>query len=293
MGVADAEYPDGGSTARRIVLGGQLRRLREGRGISRPDAGYAIRGSESKISRIELGRVSFKERDVADLLSLYGIDDAAERDQFLALVRQSNQPGWWQRYGDVLPRWFQDYVGLEESATRIQIVETHFVPGLLQTEAYARAVIGRCLPDSDEEDVASRAKLRTQRQGIIVHPRAPRVWTVVDEAVLHRQVADPDVLREQFERLLELTALPNVSLQVLPFARPGSGAEAEGSFTLLRFAEPELPDIVYQEYLSGALYLDKPNEVELYSKVVHRLTAQAETPDHSRQLLADRLRELP
>ncbi|MQA03134.1 MAG: helix-turn-helix domain-containing protein [Streptosporangiales bacterium] len=272
-----------------MVLGGQLRRLRESRGISRPQAGYTIRASESKISRLELGRVTFKERDVADLLTLYGVDDEHERESFLDLVRQSNQPGWWHTYSDTLARWFQDFIGLEESASRVQTLETQFVPGLLQTEQYARAVVRLCLPDITPEQVERRVALRRDRQRVLAMPRAPRVWALIDEGVLYRSVADESVMRDQWQHLLDLTRLPTVSVQIVPFSSGGGGAE--GPFTLLRFAEPELPDVAYLEHLSGALYLDKRSEVDLYAKVFHRLVTTAATPDESRQLLAALVRK--
>ncbi|MDA3647705.1 helix-turn-helix domain-containing protein [Saccharopolyspora indica] len=272
-----------GPTARRLVLGSQLRRLREASGISREDAGYAIRGSGSKISRLELGRVGFKERDVVDLLTLYGISDDAERESFLDLVRRSNEPGWWHRYNDLMPGWFQDYVGLEESASRIQTYEIQFVPGLLQTEGYARAVATQGRPEFTEDELDRRVRLRMQRQKLFSQPKAPRVWAVLDESVLHRPIGGREVLREQIEFLLEATSLASVTLQILPFELGRSGAE--GAFTILRFAEPELPDIVYLEHLCGALYLDKPDEVEVYSKVSHRLAVDAQTPEQTRKTL--------
>nr|WP_307849894.1 helix-turn-helix transcriptional regulator [Saccharopolyspora sp. HNM0986] len=272
-----------GPTARRLVLGGQLRRLREASGISRDDAGYEIRGSGSKISRLELGRVGFKERDVADLLTLYGVADETERATFLEMVRQSNQPGWWHRYSDLVPSWFQDYVGLEESASRIQTYEIQFVPGLLQTEAYARAIASQGMPEAVDEEVDRRVGLRMYRQRLFNQPNAPKLWAVIDESVLHRPIGGRAVLREQIEHLLEITKLATVSLQVLPFDLGRSGAE--GAFSILRFAEPEIPDIVYLEHLCGALYLDKPEDVEIYSKVSHRLAVDAQTPEATRKTL--------
>jgi transcriptional regulator with XRE-family HTH domain len=279
-----------GPTARRMVLGSQLRRLREAKGISREDAGYAIRGSGSKISRVELGRVSFKERDVADLLTLYGITDEHERDLFLALVRESNQPGWWQRYNDLMPHWFQDFIGLEESASRIQTYETSFIPGLMQTEAYARAVMVRGRPDAPPEEIDRRVNLRMQRQRLLQSPQAPRLWAVIEEACIHRQIVGRKVLRAQLEQLMDVTRMSNVSLQIVPFELGGS--QAENAFTLLRFAEPELPDVVYLEHLCGALYLDKVDEVEVYSKAAHRLVVEAETPDQTRRTIAKALQAL-
>lgn len=279
-----------GGTARRIVLGTQLRRLRESAGISRSDAGYAIRASDSKLSRLELGRVAFKERDVADLLTMYGITDARERAVFLEMVARANEPGWWRRFNDVLPDWFQDFVGLEESASQIQAYELQFVPGLLQTEAYARAIATRGRPEFAAADVERRIAVRMRRQKILggVHP--PKLWVVLDESVLHRPIGGRRVMREQLERLLELSGLPNITIQIVPYHL--SGYAAEGSFTVLRFGEPELPDIVYVEHLSGALYLDNQAEIELYSRALDRLTVEAETPDRSRQVLTKVLAEI-
>ncbi|GAA4620358.1 Scr1 family TA system antitoxin-like transcriptional regulator [Saccharopolyspora hordei] len=279
-----------GPTARRIVLGSQLRRLREASGISREDAGDAIRGSGSKISRLELGRVGFKERDVADLLTLYGVTDDSERESFLELVRRSNEPGWWHRYNDLMPNWFQDYVGLEESASRIQTYEIQFVPGLLQTERYARAVATQGRPEFTEDELDRRVRLRMQRQKLFNQPKAPRVWAVIDESVLHRPIGGREVLREQIEHLIDVTSRPGITLQILPFELGRSGAE--GAFTILRFAEPELPDIVYLEHLCGALYLDKPDEVEVYSKVSHRLAVDAQTPEQTRKTLKAALKQV-
>jgi transcriptional regulator with XRE-family HTH domain len=279
-----------GPTARRIILGAQLRRLREAAGITRGEAGYAIRGSESKISRLELGRVGFKERDVADLLSMYGITDEAERAIVLAMVAQSNERGWWHRYTDLMPTWFHDYVGLEESASRILSHELQFVPGLLQTQDYAMAVASHGQAHLATDEANRRVALRMQRQKILNRPGAPKLWAVIDESVLHRPVGGRRVLRKQIEHLLEITRLPHISLQVMPYQM--SGYAAEGSFSMLRFAEPELPNIVYIEHLTGAIYLDRPEEIEQYSRVFDRLMVDAETPDNSRQLLSKLLTEL-
>jgi transcriptional regulator with XRE-family HTH domain len=279
-----------GVTARRIVLGAQLRRLREAAGITRADAGYVIRASDSKVSRLELGRVAFKERDVADLLATYGVTDEGERDVFLDMVKHANEPGWWRRYNDVMPSWLQDFVGLEESAARIQTYELQFVPGLLQTEAYARAIATRGRPDFAPPEVERRIHLRMQRQRILTGVNPARLWVVMDESALHRPIGGRQVLREQLEHLLECAKLPNVTVQVVPNRLSGYGAE--GSFTLLRFTEPELPDVAYVEHLSGALYLDNADDIERYSRALDRLMVDAETPDHSRQLLSKVIAEI-
>ncbi|MGQ0718777.1 MAG: helix-turn-helix domain-containing protein [Pseudonocardiales bacterium] len=274
----------GKPTARRIVLGARLRRLREAAEISRAEAGYAIRGSESKISRLELGRVSFKPRDVTDLLTMYGVTDAEEREMFLEMVKASNEPGWWHRYTDMVADWFENYLGLEESASRIQTYELQFLPGLMQTEDYARAITTRGWFQLEDLRAERQVTMRMRRQALLARPDAPKLWAIVDESVLHRPIGGRRVMLAQLEHLLALTKRPNITLQVVPY--PLSGYAAEGPFSMLRFAEPELPDVVYIEHLCGALYLDKRSETELYSRVFDRLMVDAKTPDHSRQLLA-------
>ncbi|HZG91355.1 MAG TPA: helix-turn-helix transcriptional regulator [Pseudonocardia sp.] len=287
---SDGEGPVRGATARRMVLGAQLRRLREAAGVARSEAAYAIRASDSKLSRVELGRVAFKERDVSDLLSMYGVRDPGERDAFLDMVRHANQPGWWRRYSDVMPGWFQDFVGLEESASLIQTYELQFVPGLLQIEPYAMAIASRGRPEYAAEDVRRRMALRIERQKILVGVRPPTLWVVMDESVLHRPIGGRAVLRDQVEHMLEQSLRPNVKIQVVPYHLSGYGAE--GSFTMLRFAEPELPHVAYVEHLGGALYLDGLAEIETYSRAFDRLMVDAETPERSRQLLTKRLAEI-
>lgn len=274
----------GKPTARRIVLGARLRRLREAAEISRAEAGYAIRGSESKISRLELGRVSFKPRDVTDLLTMYGVTDSEEREMFLEMVKASNEPGWWHRYTDMVADWFENYLGLEESASRIQTYELQFLPGLMQTEDYARAIATRGWFQLEDLRAERQVTMRMRRQALLARPDAPKLWAIVDESVLHRPIGGRRVMLAQLEHLLALTKRPNITLQVVPY--PLSGYAAEGPFSMLRFAEPELPDVVYIEHLCGALYLDKRSETELYSRVFDRLMVDAKTPDHSRQLLA-------
>jgi transcriptional regulator with XRE-family HTH domain len=280
------DHPRGGPTVLRIVLGTQLRRLREFRKISREDAGEAIRASHAKISRLELGRVGFKSRDVSDLLTLYGVLDAEERADFLALARQASTPGWWHRYGDVLPPWFETHIGLEEAASVIRTYEVQFVPGLLQTEEYARAVTRLGYPRSSVTEVERRVQLRMARQKVLEGPSAPRLWAVMDEATLRRPLGDGDVMRKQLEHLLEAADRPNVTLQVAPFAMGGLAA-AGGPITILRFLEPDLPDIVYLEQLTSALYLDKGDDVDNYLSVMDRLCTAAASPKESVKFLRE------
>jgi transcriptional regulator with XRE-family HTH domain len=282
--------PGAGSTVRRILLGSQLRRLRESRGVSRQGAGYVIRASESKISRLELGRVSFKERDVADLLTLYGVTDQSERESLLRLAREANAPGWWHRYGDVLPNWFQTYVGLEESASLIRTYELQFVPGLLQSEHYAREVFRLGNTDAPGQEIDQRVELRMQRQQRLAAPDAPRLWAVIDEAVLRRPVGGSDVMRGQIEHLINVMKMPNVTVQVMPFAFGAHAAEG-GAFSILRFPEPDLPDVVYVETLTGALYLDKRDDADVYMQAMERLAVDSVTPDGTVELLGEILRE--
>ncbi|KAB2373343.1 helix-turn-helix domain-containing protein [Actinomadura montaniterrae] len=278
----------GGPTVLRILLGAQLRRLREERGISTDRAGYEIRGSHSKISRMELGRVGFKERDVSDLLTLYGVSDPAERASLLELVKKANAPAWWHRYGDVLPSWFEVYLGLEEAASLLRTYEVQFVPGLLQTEDYAEAVVRLGYSDASDEEVERRVQLRTTRQRRFASPGAPTLWAVLDEAVVRRPVGGYDVMRRQVEHLIAMSELPNVTLQIVPFGAGGHAA-AGGPFTILRFAEPDLSDIVYLEQLTSALYLDKPTDVDTYVRVMNELSIKALHPRTTRRLLLELL----
>jgi hypothetical protein len=270
-----------------MLLGAHLRRLREGRRFSREDAGWEIRASESKISRMELGRVSFKERDVADLLTLYGVDDQQERDRLLKLARDANTPGWWHRYADILPNWFQSYLDFEAAARLIRTYEIQFVPGLLQTADYARAVILLGFGDAPAEEIERRVGLRMNRQRLLTRPDPPQLRAIVDEAALRRPIGGTDAMGAQIEALIDATKLPNVRLQVLPFHVGGHVATA-GAFTIMRFPDQDLPDVVYAEQLGGAQYLDKPDEVDRYVQVMDRLDAVAEPPERT----ADLLREL-
>ena len=288
--VSAEQGPAAGPTVLRMLLGGQLRRLRESRGVTREDAGWEIRSSESKISRMELGRVGFKERDVADLLTFYGVTDEQERFALLKLARDANSPGWWHRYGDVLPSWFQSYLGLEAAAVLIRSYEVQFVPGLLQTREYARAVVLLGHSGADPAEIDRRVDLRMRRQELLRRPRPPRLWAVVDEAVLRRPIGGPQVMRGQLEALLEATRTPSVRLQVIPFAAGGHAA-AGGAFTILRFGDHDLPDIVYIEQLTSALYLDKREDLDFYALAMERLCVEAEppenTPDILKRIIAD------
>jgi transcriptional regulator with XRE-family HTH domain len=266
-------------------VGAQLRRLREGAGISREDAGYVIRGSGSKISRLELGRVSFKERDIADLLTHYGLEDDVQREAILSLARDANAPGWWHNYDDVLPQWFETYVGLEEAASLIRTYEVQFIPGLLQTEDYVRAVTVAGRPDFSTEDIERRVHLRVARQKLLTRQGAPRLWAVIDEGALRRPIGGARVMRAQIQRLLDLRDLPHISIQIMPFRFGGHAAEG-GAFSILRFPEADLSDVVYVEQLASALYLEKREQIDRYGQIFDRLTVDSQPPDLSAETLA-------
>ncbi len=284
-----AQIQSQGPTALRIVLGNQLRQLREASGITTGAAGHAIRASHAKISRMELGRVSFKERDVADLLTLYGVTDEHDRGAFLALARRANVPGWWHHYGDILPSWFEMYIGLEQASSVIRTYEPQLVPGLLQTQEGARAVIQLGNPNASHEDLERRVALRMKRQRVLTQPGAPSLWAVLDEAALWR-LDGRTTMQEQIRHLIEMAELPNLTLQVMPFYS-GAHAAVGGPFTVLRFSEPDLPDLVYLEQLTSALYLDKSEDVQHYLVLMDRLCVQAKSPSETIRFLTSTLKE--
>src|SRR6266540_2030770 len=262
----------GGPTVRRMLVGSRLRRLRIEAGISREQAGEAIRASEWKIHRLENGQVGFKERDI------------------VGMALDANDTGWWHQYGDVLPQWFRAYVDLEQAATIIRSYEGQFIPGLLQTDDYARSVIGRGL-DEAASGIERRVELRAARQGMLTRPDPPRLWAVVDEAALRRPVGSPEIMRAQLERLIEAARLPNVTLQVLPFG-VGAHPAMVGAFSILRFADVDLPDVVYLEHLTGAIYLDKREDVRQYLHVMENVCVRSAPPDYTPDILADILKDL-
>jgi hypothetical protein len=293
--VTRVEYDDGSAadpTVRRMLVGAQLRRLREGAKITREQAGYHIRASESKISRMELGRVGFKERDITDLLDYYGVKDKDQQEALLILVRQANTPGWWHTYGDLLPAWFQSYIGLERSASVIRTYEVQFVPGLLQTRDYARAVIVLGHQGATAEELGRRVELRMARQDeVLGQTEPPLLWAVLDEAALRRPIGGASVMRAQIESLIEAVGLPHVRLQVVPF-EAGGHAGAGGAFTILRFQAADLPDVIYIEQLTSALYLDRRDDVDNYVAAMERLCVEASPPSATREVLERILRDL-
>jgi len=271
--------PTEGPTVLRILLGTQLRRLRESRGISAQEAARAIRGSESKISRIELGRNAIREIDVLDLLTYYGVG-AIEREQLLSLAEQANRPGWWHRYNDILPDWFQSYVGMEEAATSIRVYEPQFIPGLLQTQQYTAAVLAVCdIPVSEAE---RHVILRKERQRRFTEGRL-KLWAIIEETALRRAMGSKEILRDQLRYLLSLCTKRNLTLQVIPSGTAGHAVP--NGFSILRFAEPDLPDVAYLEHLTSALYFDKKADVDRYLLNMERLSILAARPSETPGIL--------
>lgn len=288
--MVNAIAPDSGALGQpavlRVLLGAQLRRLREASEITRDDAAYQIRASGSKISRIELGRVGVKERDLADLLTLYGVSSEPERQAMLALARQANQPGWWHKYSDVIPHWFVSYLGLEAATVSIETFEVQFVPGLLQTRDYARAVTALGLEPTNGFEVEERVELRMQRQAMFARPEGPSLRAVVDEAVLRRPIGGRQVMRDQIGALIEASQQPRVTLQVVPFEAGGHAASG-GPFTILRFHDPDLQDFVYVEQATTALYIDERKDVDVYGQAMSKLRDQAASPQRTLEILTE------
>ena len=279
-----------GPTALRMVLGRQLQALRERAGLSYEEAGAAIYVSHSTIRRMEKGEGGLKPLKLKGLLAAYGITEQGETDTFLQLAEEASRPGWWHHYNDVLPAWFRAYVGLEEAASLIRAYEPQSVPGLLQTEDYARAMMVAGFPHASGEAIERRVLLRMGRQGLLTRPDPPRLWFVLDESVLRRPVGDAEVMRGQIARLAEAAALPHVTLQVLPFsAGPHPGV---GLFHILRFPAQELPDIVYTESIMSAIYLDKEDEVAYYREALDHICLLAGPAEETEEILSKTLKEI-
>lgn len=287
-----SENRSGGSapTVLRMVLGKRLRQLREQAGVSFEDAARAIEVTALTVRRIEKAEVGLRIPYVRELLHTYGVP-AAEIDDFLALAREANQPGWWYKYRDVLPEWFSAYVSLESEASVIRLYEPHYVPGLLQTRDYATALMRVGFPNESKEDIARRVALRVKRQDLLAKPDAPAIWAVLDETVLRRPVGGAEVMRAQIDRLHEVLDMPKVRIQIMRF-RVGAHPGAFGPFHHFRFGFSELPDVVYTESLVGAVYVDRPDDVVTYLEVLDRMSVQAEPVARTRAILGELRKEL-
>ncbi|MGW5867112.1 helix-turn-helix domain-containing protein [Streptomyces sp. NPDC055239] len=280
--MAEARSSASAPTVLRMILGRRLQDMRLGAGASLEDAARALRVKTLTIRRLEKAEVALKPLYVEKLLETYGADRRLI-DEFVDLAEQANEPGWWHSYRDVVPSWFTAYVSLETSAKTLRTYEPQYVTGLLQTPDYARAVLRGGLPNGSEEELERRVEVRMRRQSLLEREDAPTLWVVMDEAVLHREAGSPDVMRDQIERLLDVSELPHVSLDIVPFAA-GAHVGACAPFTYFRFEEPELPDIVYSELLFASVYLDQRADVVAHLEA-HSRMALATSSEESRALL--------
>ncbi|MDO0924473.1 helix-turn-helix transcriptional regulator [Streptomyces sp. TG1A-8] len=280
----------GAPSVLRMILGRRLEALRTRAGLTFEQAGAAIGVSHSTIRRMEAAKVArLRLTDAEKLLQVYGVTDRGEIDTFLHSVREANKRGWWHAYRDVVPDWFDAYLSLEQAALQIRAYENQFVHGLLQTEDYARALLGTGAP---AEAAERRVALRMRRQELLVRQGPPRLWVVMDETVLRWPVGGPGVMRAQIDRLVELNRLPHVTVQLMPFANGPHPAMRAGAFHLFRFRARELPDIVYLNSLVGAVYLDKADDVVRYREAMDRLGAQAASAKKTEALLGAIRKEL-
>ncbi|WP_200804596.1 helix-turn-helix domain-containing protein [Actinacidiphila paucisporea] len=272
-----------------MVLGKRLQDLRERAGISLEEAGRALDVTHATVRRMEKAEVGLKIPYVEKLLVTYGITAPEEISGFLALAREANRPGWWHSFRDVLPDWFSAFVSLEGEAAVIRAYEPAYVPGLLQTADYARATLRAGLPHAADEEIDRLLTLRTERQTLVTRADAPLLWIVMDETVLRRPIGGWRVMREQMERLMEATELPNVRLQIMPFAA-GPHPAMYGPFHIFRFQLQEIPDIAYAESLVGGSYFDERDDVSTFLEALDRMCAQA-APAQSTKAILDGMRK--
>jgi transcriptional regulator with XRE-family HTH domain len=269
----------------RLLTGLALRRLREDRGLSHEQAGQAIGVPGPEISHLEEGRAGFRMRDVVGLCALYGVSDQTDRVTLLGLARRANIPEWWHPYRDVIPPWFERYLGLEQAASVIRSFEVQFIPGLLQTPEYAQAVLALGFPSAPRHDIGRRAELRMRRQDILHRKQPARLWAVIDEAALRRPVGGGRVLRAQLRHLIAVSDMPHVTIQVAPF-RLGGHPAGGGPFTVLRLPGEQLPDVAYLEQLTSARYYDHRAEPDYFRHIMDRLAIQAGPAGHSGAILS-------
>jgi len=274
-------------TVGQVVLGRRLQELREAARLKREEAARVLRVAPATVRRMEMAEVALKIPYVQVLLETYGVPDD-EAAAFVALAEEANRPGWWQRFHDVLPDWFSLYVSLEGAATIIRSYEPHFVPGLLQTEDYARAVMeAGTVGQTGPETIDRHVSLRMARQRLLERPDPPHLWVIMDETVLRRPVSiRGEVMREQLDKLLEFAERDRITLQIAEF-KDGPHPGTYAPFTLFRFGEPELPDMVFTEYLTGALYLDSRKEVSAHLEVLDHMTARAASAQRTKKILRE------
>ncbi|WP_326829001.1 helix-turn-helix domain-containing protein [Streptosporangium sp. NBC_01810] len=270
-------------TVRRRRLAAELRRIREEKGLTIDQVAEQLDWHATKLSRFETGRRAVQPSDVRALLAVYEVQDR-ERDALLTLAREARQRGWWHVYGQAVPEWFEVYVGLESEASALHLYESEFVPGLLQTGDYIRAVHRAAQIRASEEEVDQRVMVRVARQKLLENDDPPHLWVIINEAAIRRPVGGVQVMRTQLEYLVQAATLPHVTLQVLPFSA-GAHPAMGGGFHVLQFG-PNDPDVVYIEYPTGTIYLEKQSEVERYTLMFNHLRAAALPTDSSGELIA-------
>ncbi|MEU5154302.1 helix-turn-helix transcriptional regulator [Glycomyces sp. NPDC021274] len=291
MAKASPDDLPSGTTTLRVMIGGKLRQLRQDADISREEAAYEIRADATKISRVELGRVSFRLRDVRDLMIMYGVTDEDEIERVVEMAREANRPSKWKRYNDFLPDWFSNYLEMEGAASMIRTYEVQVIPGLLQSEAYARAVLMLGYGHTPLTEIDKRIEVRMKRQEILDREeKRPELWAVIDEAALHRPFGGANVMHEQIKSMIEACDKPNVRVQVVPFIA-GAHSGAGAPFTWLRFAYEELSDVIYLEHLTGGLYLERDNEIDAYQAAMEHLCVQATQPHKTQDFLSKVLKD--
>ncbi|MFD9985028.1 helix-turn-helix domain-containing protein [Streptomyces massasporeus] len=273
-------------TLLKMLVGVQLAGFREDARLAQDQAARAVGFSAAKLSRIESGkgRRPPTESDVRALLDLYGTDDY-EASVLLKLLQRAGEPGWWQRYDKrLMPEWFDRLVGLQEAAATIRTFEIQYVPGLLQTPAYTRAVVERGLPNAPSAEVERRVELRRHRARLVSRTDAPQLWAIIDESVLLRVLGSTEVMREQLAHLVEMAERSNVTLQIVPLSVTNASAPAI-PITYLRFGGLDLPDVVYLEHIKSANFLEDRDETEEYRIALDRLADEALKPRDSMELL--------
>ncbi|GGO45925.1 transcriptional regulator [Streptomyces daqingensis] len=269
-------------TVRRRRLGQELRRLREVKGLTAEEVAERLLVSQSKISRLENGRRSISQRDVRDLCGVYEVEDNRIVDSLMQMAKESRQQGWWHAFGDIP---YSVYIGLETDAASLRVYEPQVVPGLLQTQAYAQAVCEGASPEATPAEIEKRVQVRMRRQDRINDVRHPlRLWAVLDESALRRAVGGAQTMVEQLERLNEVSQLPHVTVQVMPFSM-GAHPGVNGQYAILEFPEASDSSVVYLEGVTSDLYLEKPHDVQSYSVMYEHLRAEALNPDQTREFI--------
>ncbi|WP_034091141.1 helix-turn-helix domain-containing protein [Streptacidiphilus albus] len=267
-------------TVLRRRIGTELGKLRASRSMQAKEVAQALGWSASKLSRIESGNVTLQDKDARRLLAHYGVDDPEQVKQFISLTRQSRQQGWWHAYGDALPEWFRAYIGLEADAKKIVTVQCELVPGLLQTEQYARAVIRAMNPMETSEEIERRVDLRMERQQILDRTDPPQLWVIIGEAVIRRPIGSAKIMGDQLEHLADMADRhPNITVQVLPFSA-GAHVAMGSSFSLLSFSD--IPgSVAYSEAITSSIYTDRPTEIARHEEIIQRLMASSVQPERS------------